>query len=1007
MRARRCIAAFAAAVSVPLAVVAAGPVAGPAIAAPGDLVLTLLHNNDGESQIPPAADGGGAAQFATVVAQERAAAAGLVLGTGGGDVGSVLVSSGDNFLAGANFSASANLPPDQQWYEARLLELLDYDAVTVGNHDLDFGPDGLERFITDAASPPIPFITANLDFSAEPGLQALVEAGRLAPATTVQVGTRTVGIIGLTTPTLRSISSPRNIGVGQDLVGAVTTQVAALTAAGVNVIILSSHLQGIGSELELIAQLDGIDAVIAGGGDELLADPGDPLLANEAGAAPFGSYPFVADDADGTDVPVVTTPGNFRYVGRLQLLFDAAGNLLQTGADSRLVPVVPGTATDPAVQAEVTAPVQAATAGLAANVVATTEVELDGRNLGGVPVRTRETNLGDLAADSLLFTAQQQAAAFGQSPPLVSLQNGGGIRLAARTVPPGPITELTTFDIFPFANFVSIVPEVTPAQLKTLLEHSVSTSPTANGLFGQWGGIRFAYDLAGTPQTVSVDTTTGESTVATPGSRITDAWLLEPDGLNGTPLIADGAVVPGAPTINLATIDFTARGGDRYPFAALNDLVSVGVSYQQGLVDYLRSSAPAVAVPDGASGLAGLGGVVRAGAYPPVTTSTAYGNRIVCQGAACPDPGDPTAGYTPLTPTRVVDTRDGVGGVAVAPLGAGQVLEVPLAGVAGVPDDATGVILNVTSTNTDTPGYLSVFPCGDGVPGTSSVNHELDPVANLVVVGLGEGGAVCVLSYVSADVVIDVAGWLKPGVAFTPATARRVGDSRDGTGVEQRVVPDDGELVVPVAGVSGVPAEATAVAISLTLTNTSEAGYATAYACGAAPYASNINYVAGESRANAAVVGVGEGGAICVRTSQEADVLVDVTGWFGTIGGLDLVPVVPARVADTRDGSGGVDVVKVPAGGEVAVAVVPPEQAAGLAGVVINLTGANAEEDGYLTASACGTDPNASNVNLVAGDGRAASSAAFSDVDADGFVCISSYSTSDVVVDLTAVVRRT
>ena len=248
------------------------------------------------------------------------------------DSGVVTVTSGDNFLAGPEFQASLS-DEDGPILDALGLSLMNYDALDLGNHDFDFNPDVTERFITSFVGDDLPpFLSANLDFTNEPGLQALVDDGRIAPSTVVDTGDTRVGIIGLTTPGLASISSPRNVEVLQDIVGITQAEVDRLTDEGVDKIILISHLQGIGGDdgdLALIGQIDGIDAVVAGGGDEVLADAGDPLIPGDLGSV-FDGYPILVDDTDGTTVPVVTTSGNYGYLGRLELLFDADGNLLET-----------------------------------------------------------------------------------------------------------------------------------------------------------------------------------------------------------------------------------------------------------------------------------------------------------------------------------------------------------------------------------------------------------------------------------------------------------------------------------------------------------------------------------------------------------------------------------------------------------------------------------------------------------------------------------------------------
>jgi 5'-nucleotidase len=207
-------------------------------------------------------------------------------------------------------------------------------------------------------------------------------------------------------------------------------------------------------------------------------------------------------------------------------------------------------------------------------------------------IRTKETNEGNLCADSLLWQAQQLAVQEGLPLPVMSFQNGGGIRnnsiLAA-----GNFTELNTFQILPFSNFVAIVPNVPMAKIKALLENAVSrVSPSpgypssGNGRFAQVGGFSFSY---------FVDTV--------PGQRVRDVILND-----GTVLFDEGIAVNSEATVAIATIDFLCRGGDEYPLNGL-PFENLGVSYQQALFNYVTQ---------------GLGGQITAADYP-----TAGEGRIV------------------------------------------------------------------------------------------------------------------------------------------------------------------------------------------------------------------------------------------------------------------------------------------------------------------------------------------------------------------------------------------
>jgi 5'-nucleotidase len=161
--------------------------------------------------------------------------------------------------------------------------------------------------------------------------------------------------------------------------------------------------------------------------------------------------------------------------------------------------------------------------------------------------------------------------------PDVALQNGGGIR-NDEIVPAGQISELKTFNILPFSNFVTIVEAISPTQFKEILENAVSRVEDVSGRFAQVAGFSFEYNPSGTP-----------------GSRVINVVLDD-----ATAIVTGGSVVPGAPNVNIATIDFLARGGDQYPFGSA-DFTILGTSYQQALKNYIVD---------------GLGGAITAGQYP-------------------------------------------------------------------------------------------------------------------------------------------------------------------------------------------------------------------------------------------------------------------------------------------------------------------------------------------------------------------------------------------------------
>lgn len=554
--------------------------------------LTVLHNNDGESDLINLGGGledfGGVARFKTLVDRLKWEAVHGKPPTHPAAQSVIMVSSGDNFLAGPEFNIS--LEKGVPFYDTIAMDLIGYNAIAIGNHDFDFGPDVLADFIEGFTFSKPPFLSVNLDFSAEPRLQALKNQKRIASSTTVKTPAGRVGIIGATTPMLSYISSPRNVVVNDMVVEAIMAEVQHLQSMKINKIILISHLQSISEDLSMVPYLSGIDIIIAGGGDEVLANAGDLLVPGDETRI-FGTYPLWATDSSGVQVPVVTTAGSYAYVGKLVAGFDKAGNLLAIDeSQSGPVRVAGGNQPDAVppdevVQSEVVEPLIAALNDMAMNVVGSSEVPLDGTRTN---IRSRETNLGNLTADSLLWQATELAGVYGVGTPQVALQNGGGIRNNS-IIPAGSITELTTFSILPFPNFVSIVEGVSREQFKEILENAVSRVEFGDGRFAQIAGFRFTWDPAGTAQVLD-----GDGNVVTVGSRVVDVFLDD-----GTPLVVGGSVIPG-PDLTVATIDFLARSGDQYPFRGL-PFTTVGVTYQQSLRNYIEF---------------GLGGIITAAEYP-------------------------------------------------------------------------------------------------------------------------------------------------------------------------------------------------------------------------------------------------------------------------------------------------------------------------------------------------------------------------------------------------------
>ena len=531
-----------------------------------NFVLRIVHNNDGESKLTPSDGFGGAANFLRVADSVRA-----------NSTSSITLSSGDNFLASPSFRASTARAEGLPFYDAVVLDSIGYDAICIGNHDFDFGPELLAEFIQDFVTTQPPYLSANLDFSAEPTLQALVDAGRIAPSTTIEVDGEEIGVIGLITEQLPTISSPRGVAVDSAIMEIAQAQVDALIAEGVNKIILISHLQSINNEIELAGQLTGVDVIIAGGGDELLTNDTLEIVPDQE---VFGEYPLTATDADGNTTYIVTTPGEYQYVGNLVVNFDSTGAVSFISDESNPILVRAGNP-DSALQSTVIDSIEAFRAILDQNIIAVTEVDLDGRRGS---VRTIETNQGNLIADAFLWLANKEADTVGLDPsiPIVAMQGGGGIRNNNIIAEGSDISEGTTFDMLPFSNFISIVNPITPEDFKSALENSVSRVEDGSGRFSQIAGFKLVWNPS------------GEAGV----SRVISAMLDD-----STMIVENGQVVEGAPDLYIVTNSFQADGGDDYDELAALGRINLAFSYQQALFEYLLAE-------DGANG------VISAEQYP-------------------------------------------------------------------------------------------------------------------------------------------------------------------------------------------------------------------------------------------------------------------------------------------------------------------------------------------------------------------------------------------------------
>lgn len=429
-----------------------------------------------------------------------------------------------------------------------------YDAVTIGNHEFDWGLDNLLQNMENAD---FAVLCANLTRTA--GGDLVFPANKIFD---MPNGMK-VGVFGLATPETMTKAHPDKVkgvtfSMNEALYADAQAQVDELKAAGCDMVICLAHLGNDAESepnrsIDLLEVVTGIDLFIDAHSHTVI-DGGE--MDGETLRVSTGSYyeniGYVVADLDKSgETPVLSmTAGLFSHA-------DSAEAALILGADLAI---------DEEIHAIVSAINDQVEEELGA-AFAVTEVVLHGEKAPGV--RTQETNLGDFAADAILWAAKQ---ALGEDQVQAALTNGGGIRA---TINAGDVTMKDMKTVFPFGNEVAVV-TITGAELLEALEAATHTTPEAIGAFPQVSGIEFTIDTA-------VEYVPGEAydnstyfKPANPGSRVTIATVA------GEPFDAEKMYT-------IATNDFTAAGGDTYGVLAYpykQTGYKTGVALEDALINY-------------------------------------------------------------------------------------------------------------------------------------------------------------------------------------------------------------------------------------------------------------------------------------------------------------------------------------------------------------------------------------------------------------------------------------
>ncbi|RMF35594.1 MAG: multifunctional 2',3'-cyclic-nucleotide 2'-phosphodiesterase/5'-nucleotidase/3'-nucleotidase [Alphaproteobacteria bacterium] len=431
---------------------AASALALSAAAAQADYALTILHTNDFHARFEPinkydsgckAEDNdagkcfGGSARLATAIATARASTN-----------NSILVDGGDQFQGTLFYT----------YYKGKLaaemMNRLGYDAMTVGNHEFDDGPEVLRGFM-DAVK--FPVLMSNADVRREPHL-----ADVLKKSTVIERAGEKIGLIGLTPQDTDELSSPGPNVIFSDPAAAVQGEVDRLTAEGVDKIIVLSH-SGYAVDQRIAAETTGVDIIVGGHSHTYLSNVSDRAS---------GPYPTWVNG-----VAIVQAYAYGKFLGRLDVVFDDDGKLKSaTGEPLIMDAAISEDAGVKARIAEAAKPLEE----IRNHVVAQAAAPIDGER---EHCRTRECEMGNLVADAMLARVKGQGID-------VAIQNGGGLRAS---IDAGPVTMGEVLTVLPFQNTLSTF-QLTGAQIVEALENGVSQVEEVAGRFPQVAGMKYVWD---------------------------------------------------------------------------------------------------------------------------------------------------------------------------------------------------------------------------------------------------------------------------------------------------------------------------------------------------------------------------------------------------------------------------------------------------------------------------------------------------------------------------------
>lgn len=442
--------------------------------------------------------------------------------------------------AGDQFQGSLFYTQYKSGPVAEFMNGIGFDAMAIGNHEFDDGPEELLKFINALK---FPIISGNTKAAADSIL-----ADKYRAYVIKDLGGQKVAVVSVLATDTDETSSPGDKISFEDEITYLKGAVKDIQDQGINKIVLLSHV-GYVKDQEIAQAVDGID-VIVGGHSHTLLSSADPKAA--------GPYPTLVKNPSGIDVPIVTAYAYSKYLGDLTVTFDDNGVVKSAEGAPKLLDasVTPDEGFTKRVS-ELAGPLEE----MKRKEIGVSETAIDGSR---EVCRAKECTMGNLVSDALLDRVKDQGIT-------IAIQNGGGLRAS---IDAGTVTMGEVLTVLPFQNSIATF-QLKGSDVLAALENGAGQIEEGAGRFAQVAGLKYSFDRS-----------------KPAGSRVVSVEVREGDGF-----------VPLDPekTYGVVSNNYMRSGGDGYKVFATKAInaYDFGPSLEDAVAAYISANSPYKPYTDG------------------------------------------------------------------------------------------------------------------------------------------------------------------------------------------------------------------------------------------------------------------------------------------------------------------------------------------------------------------------------------------------------------------------